>query len=95
MRTKCIIFGEALRIKVKEFKHNLPENCLKSTKIAVTARKFSKILRGACSRTPLELFLFFNQLQISPAEKIRLTKNVEIMPPFKISRYVTAGPGCR
>ena len=26
MRTKCIIFGETLKIKVKKFKQNLPEN---------------------------------------------------------------------
>ena len=32
---------------------------------------------------PLKLFLFLNQLQISSTEKIRSTKNVEIMPvPF-------------
>ena len=39
--------------------------------IAITACKFSKIFRGACLRTPLKLFLFLNQLQISFAEKIR------------------------
>ena len=33
------------------------------------------------SPDPLESFLFLNQLQISSAEKIRLTENVEIMPP--------------
>ena len=32
-------------------------------------------------RDPLVSFLFLNQLQISFAEKIRLTENVEIMPP--------------
>ena len=43
---------------------------------------------------PPEVFLFLNQLQISSAEKDTL----EIYtppPPFKISRYATAGPGCR
>ena len=31
VRTKCIIFGEKLKIKVKKFKQNLPENYSKST----------------------------------------------------------------
>ena len=38
---KCIVFGETLRIRVKKFKGNLPENYSKSTKIAITACKFS------------------------------------------------------
>ena len=41
-------------------------------------------------RTPLEVFLVFNQLQISSAEKNTLEKDVEIMPPFKTSRNATA-----
>ena len=71
MRTKYIIFGEALRLRVQEFKRNLPKNYSKSTKIAITptACKFSKIFRVACPRTPLEPFLFVNQLRISSAEK--------------------------
>ena len=32
VRTKCIIFGEALRIRVKKFKHNLPEIIQKALK---------------------------------------------------------------
>ena len=36
VRTKCIIFGEILKIKVKKFKQNLPENYSKSTKIPTT-----------------------------------------------------------
>ena len=31
-RTKCIIFGEALRIKLKKLNHNLPENIQKALK---------------------------------------------------------------
>ena len=86
VRTKCIMFGEALRIRVKKFKQNLAENYSKSTKLAITACKFSG---GACPRTTLEPFLFHNQLQISSAEKIRL-KKLKIMPShFKISRYAT------
>ena len=40
VRTKCILFGEALRIRVTKFKQNLLENYSKSTKIATTACKF-------------------------------------------------------
>ena len=58
VRTKCIIFGEAIRIRVKKFKHNLPENYSKSPKIAITACKLSKIFRETCPRTPLQLFFF-------------------------------------
>ena len=64
---------------------NLNTICLKifkSTKIAITACKFSKISRGSMPPDPLEPFLFLNQLQISSAEKIRLTENVEIRPPL-------------
>ena len=81
--TKCIIFGEALRIRVKKFKQNLSENHLKSTKITITACKFSKIFRGSMSPNPLEPFLCLNELQISSAEKNTLEKSA---PPFKISR---------
>ena len=98
MRTKCIIFGEALKIRVKRFEHNLREKYSKSTNIAVTACKFSKVFRVSKPPDPLKLFLFLNQLQISSAEKNTLEKNVEIMalPLFLIiSRYATAGPGYR
>ena len=98
VRTKCIIFGEALRIKVKKFKQNLPENYSKSTNIAITASKFSKNFLGSMPTDPLEHFLFLNQLQIISAEKTE-GKNVEITltlppPPFEISRYTTADHDC-
>ena len=32
VRTKCIVFGEALRIRVKKFKHNLREIIEKALK---------------------------------------------------------------
>ena len=80
MRTKCIIFGEALRIKVKKCKQNLPESYAKGTKIAITACKFLKIL---CPRAPLEHFLFPNHIQISSAEKNTLEKRGNLVPlPF-------------
>ena len=90
VQTKCIIFREALRIRVKKFKQSLPENYAKSTKIANTARNFKKIFRGSMPPDPPEPFLFLNQLQISSAEKNTLEKDAEIMaPPFKISCCAT------
>ena len=56
VRTKRIIFGEALRIRVKKFKQSSAENYSKSTKIGITACKFSKIFGGA---TPLYLTIFY------------------------------------
>ena len=52
VRTKCSIFGEALKIKVKKFKQNLHENYLKSAKIAITACKFSNFFRGEHALRP-------------------------------------------
>ena len=62
VQTKCIIFGEALRSRVKKFKQNLREDYTKSTKIAITACKFSKLFRGSMPSDPLEPFLRLNQL---------------------------------
>ena len=61
------VFGEALRIRVKKFEHNLPENYSKSTKIAITVAyaNFQKFSGGACSRTPLKLFLFSSLCKFS------------------------------
>ena len=52
VRTKCILFGEALRIRLKKFKQNFPENYSKSTKIAIATCNISKFFMGACPRTP-------------------------------------------
>ena len=74
------LFGKALRIRNKIFKQNLAENYSKSTKIAITARTFSKFSGGAY---PLKLFLLLNQLQICSAEKkIRLKKFGNYAPPL-------------
>ena len=56
VRTKCIIFGEALRIRVKKFEQNLRENYLESTKITITACKFSKIFRESMPPNALKAF---------------------------------------
>ena len=61
VRTKCIVCGEALRIRV--------ENYSKSTKIAITARKLTKFFRESMPPDPLQHFLFLNQLQICSSEK--------------------------
>ena len=91
VRTKCIIFGEALRIKVKKCKQNLPNIYSKSTKIAITARKSSKFFRGSMPTDLLEPFLFLNQLHISSAKKIRLEIMWKFCPSsFKVSHNATA-----
>ena len=71
---KCFIFGEALRIRGKKFKQNLPKNCSKNTKMAFAVYKLLNIFRRACPRTPLKPFLFLNLLQIYPAGKNTLEK---------------------
>ena len=55
---KCIIFGETLRFKGKNFNQNLPKTCSKSTKWPLQYISFTKFFRGTCPRTPLEPFLF-------------------------------------
>ena len=49
---KCIICSNVLKIRGQNFQQNLPENCSKSTKLAITVCKFSNVFRGACPRTP-------------------------------------------
>ena len=56
VRTKCIIFSEVLKIRVEKFKQNLCENYLKSTKITITACKFSKIFWGSIPPDPPRAF---------------------------------------
>ena len=59
MRTKCIIFGETLRIRIKKFKQNLPKSYSKSTNIAITTCKFSKFFRGSMPPDHPRAFLVF------------------------------------
>ena len=54
---KSVIFREALRTRVKKFKQNLRENYSKSTKMAITACKFSKIFQGSMPPDPPRAFL--------------------------------------
>ena len=57
VQTKCIIFGETLRFKGKQFKQNLPQNCSKSANMATAICKFSKTFQGSISPDPLVPFL--------------------------------------
>ena len=57
VRKKCIIFAEALQIGSQKHQQNLPENCSKSTEMAITVGQISKISREACPRTRLKSFL--------------------------------------
>ena len=59
VRAKCIIFGEALGIRVKKLKQNLAEKYPKNTKIAIIACKFSKIFGGSMPPDPPRTFLVF------------------------------------
>ena len=79
MLDRFVVVVEVLRIRVKKSKPSLCENYSKSTKLAITACKFSKIFRGSMPSDPLQLFLSFNQLQISSAKKKTLKRYVEII----------------
>ena len=53
VRTKGIIFGEALKIRGQKYKQTLPENCSKSTQMAIKLRKLSKFFPECMSPNPL------------------------------------------
>ena len=81
------MFGEALRIRGKNFKQNLAENYSKSTKIAITACTFCG---GACPRIPLELFLFSQSVLNLFCRKNALEKYGKSWPPpFETFHYAT------
>ena len=67
-----IIFGETLRIRGKNFNQNAPENCSRSTKMATTVCKFSKISGGNMPPDPPRAFLFSMCFKIILPEKLRL-----------------------
>ena len=64
----------------------------KSTKIAITACKFSKLFRGSMPPDPLQPFLFLNQLYSSSAELKDDQKNGNYGPLFEVFCYATASP---
>ena len=77
----------------KNFKQNLPENYSKNTKIAITACKFLKFLRGSMPPNPLKIFLFLNQFQICSVEKkIHLKKYGNIGLPLLKFLATLLGP---
>ena len=71
-RNKMHLFGETLRIRGTKFKGNLPENCLKSIKMATTISKFSNFFRGSLPLNSLEPYLFSIRFKIILPEKMRL-----------------------
>ena len=82
----------ALRIRVKKLKQNLPENYSKSTKIAITACKFSKIFRDRMSPDPPKAFLVSQSAWNLLCRKETRWKKCGnyAPPPFKTSRYAIA-----
>ena len=83
MRTKCIILGEALRIRVKKFKQNLPKNYSKSTKIANTACKFSNFFRGSMPLDPPRAFFVSQSASnLFFPKKVRLKFMWKLCPPL-------------
>ena len=91
VRTKCIIFCEALRLG----SNNLNKICLKiiqnAPKQPLQHVNFQKFFEGACSRTPLRLSCFSISFKFVFPKKILLQKvwKLWLGPPFKISRYAT------
>ena len=77
-----------LRIRVKKFNQNFPENYSKSTKIAITACNFSKIFRGSMPPDPPRALLVSQSASNLFCQKtIRLTEMWKLWPPFNVSRY--------
>ena len=95
VRTKCIIFPEALRIRVKTFTHNLPEKYSTSTKIAITACKFSKFFRGSTPPAPLGSFLFLHHFKLvlkNQKRKYDGKKSGNYAPPPPLKFFATPLP---
>ena len=78
MRTKYIIFGEALKDRSQKYEQTLPKNCSKSTKIAITVCEFSKFFRGSMPPDTPRVLLLFKLLIINSAGKTALEKSDEI-----------------
>ena len=63
------VFGKALKIRGQNYKQNLPKNCSKSTKMAITVSNFQICFGRACPRTSQESFLLLKLLEINSDEK--------------------------
>ena len=55
---KNIIYDETFRFRGKKFKQNLPQNCSRSTKMAITVCKFPKIFQGSMPPDPPRTFFY-------------------------------------
>ena len=74
-----------------KFEQNLSKNYSKSTKIAITACKFSKIFRESIPPDPPRAFSCFSiSFKFVLSKKIRLKKCGNYTPSFKLSHYTTA-----
>ena len=71
------------QIRGQKYEQTLPENCSKSTKMAITVRKFSKNFRGSMPWTLLESFLVPKLLKINSAGKNMLEKGTKIGASLK------------
>ena len=85
VRTKCIIFGEVLKIRVIKFEQNLPKIHSRSTKIAITACKFLKNFGGiSCFSISFKL--------ISSAEKKNTLEKMWRLCPSPLLLNLLATP---
>ena len=80
VRIKCIIFGESLRYRGKKNKIcvKIIQKVLKRPLQYVKSQQFS---RGACSRLPLEPFLFSIGFKIILPEKTTLDNKAKVGAP--------------
>ena len=69
-----MVFGEALKNRGQKYEQTLPENCLKSTKIAITVCKFLKIVRGSMPPDTPRVLLLLKLLTINSAANTALEK---------------------
>ena len=83
VRTKCTIFGEALKVRGQKYEQTLPENCSKSTKRPLQNANFQNFSGRACPRIPLESFLLLKLLKTnSSGKKNYLKKGTrKLVPP--------------
>ena len=69
MQTKCIIFGEAIKVRGKKYEQTWSEIVQKALKWPLQCANFQNFSGEACPRITLELFLLLKLLKINSAEK--------------------------
>ena len=88
MRTKCIIFGEALKVRGHKYDKLFLKIVQNTLKWPLQNANFQKFSGGACPRIPLESFLVLKLFEINSAEKTLLKSDENWCPfPEKISEY--------